>query len=183
MKQERFITTFAAALVVCLLVAGYAAMTAAYSAAEAPPVPADYVAEVLSPAAAPAEADPDSLPGRLSQVQSAFADAVTAFSSDASFAAKAAAACGETVAEWESVELSAGQKIYLAEGSLAVLRKGGATCIESASVGLTDRSLSRMLEEGDELSTAILYEAAAPAAGFQAVRACTAIIHGSYSLA
>ena len=47
MKQEQFIISFAAALVVCLLIAGYAAFGAVSNAAQAPPVPAEYRAAVL----------------------------------------------------------------------------------------------------------------------------------------
>lgn len=186
MRKEQFITTFAAALVVCMLVAGYAAMTATYSAAEAPPVPAEYLAEVLTASDPGADADPDSLGGKLHQVQSTvqagISEVVTAFATDESYAGRIAKDCGETGLSWQALDLTGGEKIYLAQGSMAVLRKGTATCIESASIGLTDCQIGRTLEEGDELRTGTLYQATVPAAGLHVLGSCTVILSGDYSL-
>lgn len=186
MRREPFITTFAAVLVVCMLVAGYAAMTATYCAAEAPPVPAEYLAEVLTAPESDPDADPDSLGGKLHQVQSTvqtgISEVVTAFATDESYAGRIAKDCGETVTDWQSLDLTGGEKIYLAQGSMAVLRKGAATCIESASVGLTDRQIGRTLEQDDELRTGTLYQATVPAAGLHVLGSCTVILSGDYSL-
>lgn len=185
MRKERFIITFAAALAVCLLVAGYAAMTATYNAAEAPPVPADYIAEVLTHTG-PAEPGADRLPDKLQQAQSAFgsglSDTVSALATDEAYAKRIAQDCGETVTDWTALDLTGGEKIYLAQGSYLILRKGAATCIESAGTGLTDLGVSRTLEQGDELSTGTLYTATVPAAGLHVSSACTAILSGDYSL-
>lgn len=187
MKKERFIITFAAVLVVCLLVAGYTAMTAAYNAAEAPPVPADYIAEVLMyDPPRPSGDDGDPLAGTLQQAQSAFgsglSDKVSALVTDEAYARRIAENQGLTIDAWTALDLTGGEKIYLAQGSYAVVRKGTATCIESASTGLTDTGVSRTLEQGDELSTGTLYQAKVPAAGFHVSSACTVVLAGDYSL-
>ncbi|MBQ8586209.1 MAG: hypothetical protein IJ452_08010 [Butyricicoccus sp.] len=183
MRKERFIISFAAALVVCLLVAGYTAMTATYNTAEAPPLPADYIAEVLTHTEPPVS---DLRPEGAEQGQSVFggglSDTVSALATDEAYARRIAESCGETITEWTPLDLSGGEKIYLAKGSYAVLRKGAATCIESASTGLTDVGVFRTLEQGDELSVGTLYTASVPAAGFQISSACTVILSGDYSL-
>ena len=182
MRKERFITTFAAVLAVCLLVAGYTAMTATYNAAAAPPVPADYIAEVLTNTGA----ESDLLPDKLQQAQSAFgagvSNTVSALATDAAFAKRIAEACGVSITDWTALDLTGGEKIYLAKGSYAVLRKGTATCIESAGTGLTDLGISRTLEQDDELATGTLYTATVPAAGFYVPSASTVILSGDYSL-
>ncbi|MBR3866602.1 MAG: hypothetical protein IKM54_02275 [Butyricicoccus sp.] len=184
MRKERFIISFAAALVVCLLVAGYAAMTATYNAAEAPPVPADYIAAVLTHDAAPAPDDP--LSGKLQQAQSVLgsglSDAISALATDESYAARIAERHGETITGWQALDLTGGERVYLAKGSYVILRKGSATCIESASAGLTDIGVSRTLEQDDELSTGTLYQASVPAAGLYVSSACTLILSGDYSI-
>lgn len=183
MNKERFIISFAAALAVCLLIAGYAAMTATYTAAAAPPVPADYMAEVLTHTA---PSDADALPGKLQQAQSVFgtgiADAFSFFAPDAVYAKRIAEARGEAISDWTTLNLTGGEKIYLAKGSFLILRKGYATCIESADTGLTDVGVSRTLEQGDELSTGTLYTATVPAAGIYVSAPCTALLSGDYSL-
>ena len=183
MRKDRFIISFAAVLVVCLLFAGYSAMTSTYNAAEAPPVPADYIAEVLTHAE---HSVSDGLPGKLEQAQSAFgaglSDTVSAIATDKTYAERIAERYGETITDWTALDLTGGEKIYLAKGSHVILRKGFATCIESASTGLTDVGVSRTLEQGDELSTGTLYVSSVPAAGFYVSSACTAILSGDYSL-
>ncbi len=186
MKKERFIITFSAVLVVCLLIAGYSATTATYRAADAPPVDAAYRAEVLTYSGPATDVDPDSLPGKWQEMQNAvgsgIASTVSVFATDAGYASRIAENCGETITDWQSVDLTGGEKIYLAKGTKLVLRKGAATCIESASTGLTDRGVSRTLEQGDDLAIGTLYEATVPAAGFYAASSCTAIFSGDYSL-
>ena len=183
MNKERFIISFAAALAVCLLIAGYTAMTATYTAAEAPPVPADYMAEVLTHTASP---DTGTLPGKPQQTQSVFgsgfAETVSIFAPDAVYAKQVAEACGEVVTDWTTLSLTGGEKIYLAKGSFLILRKGCATCIESANIGLTDVGVSHTLEQGDELAIGTLYTATVPAAGLYVSTPCTAILSGDYSL-
>lgn len=183
MRKERFIITFAAALVVCLLVAGYIAMTATGNAAAAPPVPADYIEKVLMPGKPQPS---DGTPGKpLQQAQSAFgslSDTVSALATDEAYAKRIAENHGLNVSSWTALDLTGGEKIYLAKGSYAVLRKGMASCIESASTGLTDVGLSNTLEQGDELAIGTLYQAKVPAAGFYVPSACTVILSGDYSL-
>ena len=184
MRKERFIITFAAVLVVCLLIAGYTAMTATYNAAAAPPIPADYIEEVLMPAR-PQDSDAP-LTETLQQAQSAFggslSDTVSALATDESYARRIAENLGLTLDDWTALDLTGSEKVYLAQGSYAVLRKGTATCIESASTGLTDVGVSSTLEQGDELSIGTLYQAKVPAAGFYVSSACTVVLSGDYSL-
>ena len=187
MRKERFIITFAAVLVVCLLVAGYTATTATYNAAEAPPVPADYIAEVLTHRQPPPSEEPDDpLAGSLQQAQNAFSsglsDTVSALATDEAYAERISENHGLSITDWTALDLTGGEKIYLAKGSYAVIRKGTATCIESASTGLTDVGVSRTLEQGDELSIGALYQAQVPAAGFHVSSSSTVVLSGDYSL-
>ena len=191
MRQQKFIISTAAVLMICLLVAGYFAVSQS-SAGRTPLVAQSYLDAVAAPKASGAagRTDDDTLSGRINalsqQIDEGITAAAAAFASDETFLKRVSAAGGGTAADsgaWVPLTLSAGQKVYLAADAEVVLRSGTATCIESGGRGLINRSEVGELAEGEALERYALYTAAAQSSGFRATERTKALISGDYSVA
>ncbi len=194
MKQQRFVISIAAILMICLLVSGYFAV-AQPGSSDDPLITQSYLDAVVTPKAmqaaeTAADEQANTLAARINALSQQLNESITAaaasLASDETFLKRVAAAAGGTAADsgtWESVTLSAGQKVYLAAGSQVVLRSGEATCVESAGKGLVNLSVVGELTQGQSLSLYALYTATTQSSGFQASERTKALICGDYSVA
>lgn len=194
MKQQRFIISIAAVLMVCLLVSGYFAV-AQPGSSDDPLITKSYLDAVVTPKAVQAaetaaNEQANTLAERINTLSQQINDSITvaaaSLASDETFLKRVAAAAGGTAADsgtWKSVTLSAGQKVYLAAGSEVVLRSGQAICVESGGKGLVNLSEVGELTEGQSLDLYALYTATTQSSGFQASERTKALICGDYSVA
>ena len=194
MKQQKFITTTAAILMVCLLISGYYAVAAEYGSADDPLITQSYLDAVVTPKAVAAaetaaDAQADTLSARISalsdQLDARITQAAAALASDEVFLSRVAAAGGTTASSgsWKTITLSAGQKVYLAAGAELVLRSGSATCIESGGSGLVNLSEVGEVSQGESLSLYHLYTATTQSSGLCAAERTKVLISGDYSIA
>lgn len=191
-KQQRFITSTAAVLMVCLLVSGYFAVAQSGSSDD-PLVTQSYLDAVITPKAMQtaenaANAQANTLSARINELSQKLNESITAaaVASDETFLKRVSAAGGGTAADsgtWQSLTLSAGQKVYLAAGAEVVLRSGAATCVESGGRGLVNLSEVGELSEGEALDLYALYTATTQSAGLQATERTKVLISGDYSVA
>lgn len=193
-KQQRFITSTAAVLMVCLLVSGYFAVAQSGSSDD-PLVTQSYLDAVITPKAMQtvenaANAQANTLSARINELSQKLNESITAaaaaVASDETFLKRVSAAGGGTAADsgtWQSLTLSAGQKVYLAAGAEVVLRSGAATCVESGGRGLVNLSEVGELSEGETLDLYALYTATTQSAGLQASERTKVLISGDYSVA
>lgn len=194
MKQQRFIISIAAVLMMCLLVSGYFAV-AQPGSSDDPLITKSYLDAVVTPKAVQAaetaaNEQANTLAERINTLSQQINDSITvaaaSLASDETFLKRVAAAAGGTAADsgtWKSVTLSAGQKVYLAAGSEVVLRSGQAICVESGGKGLVNLSEVGELTEGQSLDLYALYTATTQSSGFQASERTKALICGDYSVA
>lgn len=195
MRQQKFIITTAAMLMVCLLISGYYAVAADAGSAEDPLITQSYLDAVILPKAEQTAKDAaddqaNTLAARIAalsaELDSKLTVAAAALATDEAFLSRVAAAGGGTAADqdgWQSLTLSAGQKVYLAAGAQLVLRSGGASCIESAGAGLVDLTDVQELSHGDALTLYDLYTAKTQSSGLQATERTKLLISGDYSVA
>ena len=191
MRQQKFIISTAAVLMICLLVAGYFAVSQS-SSGRTPLVAQSYLDAVATPkASGSADGAADgTLSGRINalsrQLDEGLTAAAAAFASDETFLKRVSAAGGGTAADsgaWVPLTLSAGQKVYLAADAEVVLRSGNATCIEGGGRGLINLSEVGELSEGETIDLYALYTAATQSSGLLATERTKALISGDYSVA
>lgn len=194
-KEEKMKITLAAILMMCLLVSGYFAVAAQPGSADDPLVTQSYLDAVVTPKAMQiaenvAGEQVSELTARINalsqKIDEKIMSAVAALASDETFLKRVAAISGNTstdTANWQSVTLQAGQKVYLAAGTQVVLRSGKAICFESADKGLVNLSTVGELTDGQSLELYALYTATVQSSGFQTSERTKALISGDYSLA
>lgn len=195
-NRRRFTITIGAVLMVCMLATGYAAVAAEYGSADDPLITQSYLEQVLMPSLTTSAEDAaktqastyqSAMERKIVEMSQALDDKIASLAAklakDDSFVQQVADAGGTTDAEnWESVSVAPGSSLRLDVDTEIVLRKGSATCLESAGTGLTDLSGGGVLSADESLVQDHRYIATTQNAGFRATSAVTVLINGGHSV-
>lgn len=196
-NKRRFTITVGAVLMVCALATGYAAVAAEYGSADDPLITQSYLEQVLMPTLASAAEHTakteavryqSAMEKKITQMSQALDDKIAALaaklSKDDAFAKKVAQAGGVLQGdEWAEVTVAPGKTLKLDANAEVILRKGSATCVESAGTGLIDLSGGGMLSAGAALQADHRYIATTQGAGLRATSAVTVLVYGGHTLA
>lgn len=195
-NRRRFTITVGAVLMVCMLATGYAAVAAEYGSADDPLITQSYLEQVLTPSLTTAAEDAaktqagtyqSAMERKIVEMSQALDNKIASLAAklakDDTFAQKVADAGGAGEADaWESVNVAPGSTLTLDVDTEIVLRKGSATCVESAGTGLTDLSGGGVLSADESLVQDHRYIATTQNAGFHASSSVTVLINGGHSV-
>ena len=181
---------------VCMLATGYAAVAAEYGSSDDPLITQSYLDQVLTPSltssaesAAKIQASTyqSAMERKILEMSQALDDKIASLAAklakDDSFAKQVADAGGAAEEDnWETVNVAPGSTLRLDVDTEIVLRKGSATCVESAGTGLTDLSGGGVLSADEGLTQDHRYIATTQNAGFHATSSVTVLINGGHSV-
>ncbi len=191
-NRRRFTITVGAVLMVCMLATGYAAVAAEYGSADDPLITQSYLEQVLTPSLT-AEAEnsaktqsrtyQSAMERKIVELSQALDNTVASLAArlaqDAQFADDVSDAAQDS---WQEVTVAAGANLRLDVDTEIVLRRGSATCVESAGTGLTDLSGGGVLSADEALSVDHRYIATTQGAGLHAVSEVTALVNGGHAV-
>ncbi len=181
---------------VCMLITGYAAVAAEYGSAEDPLITQSYLEQVLTPslttaaentAKTQASTYQSTMERKIVEMSQALDNKIASLAAkltnDDTFVKKVTDAGGvEEENEWETVNVAPGSTLKLDVDTEIVLRKGSATCVESAGTGLTDLSGGGVLSADEALTQDHRYIATTQSAGFHATSSVTVLVNGGHSV-
>lgn len=206
MKQKKWVTGTVAAILVCMLLAGYMAVAAELGTKSDPLVTLGYITDELQPyimnqvdeaiqtksaefsaqmtqQAANFQKELDNKIATIGAnaagtTDEAFVNAVA----DAVIAKMGTSAAAGTSAGYAKVTVESGKTVTGKIGTEILLRLGSAACVSSGDTGLIDLTAGTTLANGKALSANHLYMVTIDGRGFKTSASTTVFIRGAYTI-
>ncbi len=206
MKQKKWVTGTVAAILVCMLLAGYMAVAAELGTKSDPLVTLGYITDELQPyimnkvdeAIQTKSAEfSDQMNAQTVKFQKELDDKIATIGANAAGTTDEAfvdavadaviAKMGSTVpsgasAGYTKVEVASGKTVTGKIGTEILLRLGSASCVASGDTGLIDLTAGTTLSNGKALSANHLYMITIDGRGFKASANTTVFIRGQYTI-